>query len=1107
MMKAVKRFVAVLVTAAMLVTPCVTAEASAYVSMSWNSSYDVADGVTCTSYEVYGSQSGHSETATVLEFHPDDGYIPMAFAASAGNCNVLSSQYSTAVNKYGYEVAGVINGSYFDMETGTLSGMLISGGKVSCADIGYTYGNLTSVVAFGYDGSMNVVDSQLAYHLYINGNLVPDALRFINKNQSSDGWRTDAIYYYDTSCGTVADSSTSGYEVICRKVNGTDLSVGETMVAEVVQVNSNTYGTKFETNTNLVSDYFVLTTGRYSSYAGYLSGLRAGDMVEISVEETIEASKSIMENASSAITNVGWLVKDGVDMTDYNYSIGEHSVTGTYARWTAFGQKADGTYVFFTSEGGDTGNSSRSLTLKDVAAAMMDLGCVNVIRMDGGGSTAMYVSDTGWGSAGYVMSHSRAVADCILVVKNNSGKPGLKSAIKAAESISHYDYTEETLSVIREAYEDAKAVYASAYSDEEDYAAAAKRLNALLAKTGPSSSSDTEQEPFWLTHYNNTDAEGAGAVMTSTYSGGAWNLHVAFSPVSGTNAYIITAISDGTGDGNGRPLGIPNGGFVYTINTGNDWPTICAANPGAYPWATDLPDYTSDSCTDMMERALDWKVGDTFVFSGLDLAGQKIPTSTASTKWYSTSYICTATMAEYKKVTAEEDDRVKDGIYITGFNSPVAAGDSIIFTSEFNGGWISTVAANHSWTQNVVLNWEKSVGSYVVTNTFPGEGDTTETIYLGSNQIMIATHDNGDAASSTNKALLEDVKVGQKLEVYGLDIESCKLSVAPYVRFVGEGETAPEEPEEPELPVEPEEPEVPEDTTDADGDGIPDRYGVTTDENGNYSFENAYGYVFDVDDVNGVIEGEDATLVTSASSYSACNPNWAISVELAPVGGNNYQVEKVAVTPGSVAGAGITWNAGTMVLVVHSASSRPGDYANWMSKVAAMALQPGDILTVSADKNIITVISAGEPVDADGDGIPDDCGVSVDSDGNYSFDNAYGYIFDIDDVNGTIDGEDATIVTSASYYNNCNPNWAISVELAAMGNTNEYEVVKVVVTPGSAAAAGITWDAGDIVLVVHSASSRPGDYANWMSKVAAMALNTGDVVTVSEDCSYVVVNK
>ncbi|MBQ4317264.1 MAG: discoidin domain-containing protein, partial [Clostridia bacterium] len=52
-------------------------------------------------------------------------------------------------------------------------------------------------------------------------------------------------------------------------------------------------------------------------------------------------------------------------------------------------------------------------------------GCTNVIRMDGGGSSGMYVKNkAGTGSAGYTQESQRAVADAILIVKKSS-IPGL----------------------------------------------------------------------------------------------------------------------------------------------------------------------------------------------------------------------------------------------------------------------------------------------------------------------------------------------------------------------------------------------------------------------------------------------------------------------------------------------------------------------------------------------------------------------------------------------------------------------------------------------------------------------------------------------------------
>ena len=338
-------------------------------------------------------------------------------------------------------------------------------------------------------------------------------------------------------------------------------------------------------------------------------------------------------------------------------------------------------------------------------------------------------------------------------------------------------------------------------------------------------------------------------------------------------------------------------------------------------------------------------------------------------------------------------------------------------------------------------------------------------------------------------------------------------------------------------PTDPTEPDVTD--PDADGDGIPDSYGIYV-EDGIYILDNSYGYVFEIDDVNGTIDGEDATLITTASAYNSCNPNWAISVQLRPTDDGNYEVVKVVECPGSASAAGISLQSGDKILVVHSAASYPGAYENWLSKIAAVALKEGDIIAISSDNKTATVIGPAEveepeqptepevtepevtepevtepevtepevtepevtepaDPDADGDGILDCYGVYVE-DGIYAFTNSYGYVFEIDDVNGTIEGEDATIITSSSKYNSCNPNWAISVHLRLTGTSaDEYYVVKVVECPGSASAANISLQSGDVILVVHSAASYPGAYENWMSKIAAVALKEGDIIEIASD--------
>ena len=61
-------------------------------------------------------------------------------------------------------------------------------------------------------------------------------------------------------------------------------------------------------------------------------------------------------------------------------------------------------------------------------------------------------------------------------------------------------------------------------------------------------------------------------------------------------------------------------------------------------------------------------------------------------------------------------------------------------------------------------------------------------------EIMIAVNDNEDGTSTANKALLAEAEVGQVLEVYGLNIASRTLGVAPYIKLAGAGEVTPEKP-------------------------------------------------------------------------------------------------------------------------------------------------------------------------------------------------------------------------------------------------------------------------------------------------------------------------
>lgn len=95
------------------------------------------------------------------------------------------------------------------------------------------------------------------------------------------------------------------------------------------------------------------------------------------IGESMTADK--VSNVKEAISGFYVLVKDG-KRTSYGNS------TGNFAPKTAVGIKADGSVIFYVADGRNYPVSC-GLCDKDLASIMLGFGCVDVINLDGGGST------------------------------------------------------------------------------------------------------------------------------------------------------------------------------------------------------------------------------------------------------------------------------------------------------------------------------------------------------------------------------------------------------------------------------------------------------------------------------------------------------------------------------------------------------------------------------------------------------------------------------------------------------------------------------------------------------------------------------------------------
>lgn len=118
--------------------------------------------------------------------------------------------------------------------------------------------------------------------------------------------------------------------------------------------------------------------------------------------------------------------------------------------------------------------------------------------------------------------------------------------------------------------------------------------------------------------------------------------------------------------------------------------------------------------------------------------------------------------------------------------------------------------------------------------------------------------------------------------------------------------------------------------------------------------------------------------------------------------------------------------------------------------------------------------------------------------GEYRCDVPYGYLWEVEDLDGTITGEDATICTTTESYENCNAKWAITIVLEELEDGTYVAVRRAIVGEGNQYK--ITLEENQIAFVVHSGGSVPqnclGSYENWMGKVVACAVRKGDVFQV-----------
>ncbi len=367
----------------------------------------LAEGVDYTRQYLWSATYSDLRTERYLEYTPNDLVQPaVAYGSTVLSTSTLSS-LAQGLENAGKRVLGGINGDYFVLATGAPLGLVVTDGVLRSSS-SYVY-----ALGFDADGNAFIGTPNLSITAAFGGATYAVG-GGLNKVRSNDNY---VLYTADFAATTT--HTKAGIDVILTPSAGpaaaAELVIGGRLSCTVTAVLQSTGSIAIPEGSLVLS----ISSDSREDLVTALSALQVGDTVDIAVT----SADSRWETAVTAIGGLYKMVTNGVV---------ESGLDTTQAPRTAVGVKADGSTIFYTVDGRQSGYSVGA-SIAQVAQRLVELGCVEAICLDGGGSTTFGASLPGTDSFSVLNSPSdgsqRAVTNALFLVADQAD-PG------PAESLS-----------------------------------------------------------------------------------------------------------------------------------------------------------------------------------------------------------------------------------------------------------------------------------------------------------------------------------------------------------------------------------------------------------------------------------------------------------------------------------------------------------------------------------------------------------------------------------------------------------------------------------------------------------------------------------------------
>jgi hypothetical protein len=302
-----------------------------------------------------------------------------------------TSQMAARRDREKHRVVAAINGDFYDTGNGIPINLQMRDGEI--------LRHPTARSVFG----VSAAEKPLISLLSLAGSLQAKSgawqtLHGFNRNRS-----TDELIFYNRYFGRSTNTNNFGSEIRIQPLE--KFAVNDTIRAVVRSFNHSAGNAPLDDATYVISGH-----GAAESWLN--KNIAAGDVIKF-VWRIPETPWPLVE----AIGGLPRIVRDSRISIENQNEGGSESFTNNRHPRTAIGFNADTSRFYFVTIDGRQPSYSEGMTLPELASFMRELGCVQALNLDGGGSTTMVVR-------GRVMNNpsdaagERAVANALLLVCN-----------------------------------------------------------------------------------------------------------------------------------------------------------------------------------------------------------------------------------------------------------------------------------------------------------------------------------------------------------------------------------------------------------------------------------------------------------------------------------------------------------------------------------------------------------------------------------------------------------------------------------------------------------------------------------------------------------------